>query len=326
MRRALVHDLAAVPGIQVRMLLDTQYPDEPGPWATIRVPEGGPGRDREALERETAVADAVIVIAPEPDGLLTERAAWVEAVDPAKLLGPGPDAIARASQKHQLAGTLVAAGVTVPPGRIVTQATDLPGIDDFLYPAVLKPIQGAGSHATFFLDDPERPPAGALAELPALLQAYVPGTPMSASFLVGRDGRAELVAVGRQRIAIEAGRFRYRGGVVPAGHPDMADEARRALAAVSGLCGWIGVDFIWNEAAGAAAVLEINPRLTMSFIGLSRRLPAGTLARAWLASCAPGLVEPQAGPPLVDQLLRAGKPVTFDLRGRVRLDEEGEWV
>jgi predicted ATP-grasp superfamily ATP-dependent carboligase len=327
MRRALVHDLAAVPGVEVRMLLDAPYADEPGPWTTIRVAPGGPGRDREPLEREAANADFTIVIAPEAEGLLAERAGWVQAIDPTKLLGPGQQAVELAGHKARLAEHLAAAGVCVPPGqRIDTTDDHLPADDEFPYPAVLKPVQGAGAYATFFIDDPARPPAGALDERPALLQAYVPGTPMSASFLVGRDGRAELVAVGRQRIAIESGRFRYRGGVVPAGHPDMADEPRRAVEAVPGLCGWIGVEFIWNEASAAAVVIEINPRLTMSFTGLSRRLPPGSLAHAWLAACTPpGTFDPlPPGPSLAERLAHAGKPVTFDLRGRVRADDEGD--
>ena len=60
---------------------------------------------------------------------------------------------------------------------------------------------------------------------------------------------------------------------------------RRAVASIPGLRGFVGVDFLWNPARCEAVVLEINPRPTTSFVGLSRLLPAGWLARAWLACC-----------------------------------------
>jgi predicted ATP-grasp superfamily ATP-dependent carboligase len=179
------------------------------------------------------------------------------------------------------------------------------------FPVVLKPIDGAGTLDTHLIPDPQ-----ALADLLArrdpspeakvhaldwsddelhethfwvsfsrlgalLIQPYVPGDAMSASFLVDRRGRAHLVGVGRQDIEIRDGQFHYRGGTVPAGSPQLADEARRALDAVPGLCGWVGVDFI-REDDGPATVLEINPRLTTSFVGWAKLLPAGTLARAML--------------------------------------------
>ena len=60
---------------------------------------------------------------------------------------------------------------------------------------------------------------------------------------------------------------------------------RRAVESVAGLRGFVGVDFFWEPELGEATVLEINPRATTSFVGLSRLLPAGHLAAAWLAAC-----------------------------------------
>ena len=168
-------------------------------------------------------------------------------------------------------------GIVCPPTLAIFNPTDLPEFDEFPYPAVLKPFDGAGSSAHFLslrtVDFPHEP-AG---DFPALLQAYVPGTPMSASFLVADDGTAVLVGVGRQRVGIEQGRFHYRGGVVPAGSFEMAAEAARAIASIPGLRGWVGVDFIWNEATAQAYIIEINPRLTTSFVGWRQHLPPGHL-------------------------------------------------
>ena len=76
------------------------------------------------------------------------------------------------------------------------------------YPAVLKPVDGAGSVDTFFLDGPGDLPESCAADAQALLQPFVPGEPMSASFLVSPEGRAWPIGVGRQRMEIRDGRFR----------------------------------------------------------------------------------------------------------------------
>ncbi len=117
-----------------------------------------------------------------------------------------------------------------------------------------------------------------------LLQPYVAGEPMSAAFLVGSDGIARLVGVGRQRIEVRNGRFSYHGGSIPARPEPPLAAVREAVAAVSGLRGWVGVDFVWRAQTGEISVLEINPRATTSFVGYRRLVAPGTLARAWLAS------------------------------------------
>ena len=108
----------------------------------------------------------------------------------------------------------------------------------------------------------------------ALLQPFVPGEPMSASFLVSREGRAWLIAIGRQRMELRDGRFEYRGGEIPVICPDAADQVSRAVAAIDGLAGFVGVDFIWDAQRRRATILEINPRPTTSLVG-----PLPALAR-----------------------------------------------
>jgi predicted ATP-grasp superfamily ATP-dependent carboligase len=159
---------------------------------------------------------------------------------------------------------------------------------DFPYPAVLKPIDGAGSQQTFLIPAAGDCPAGTR-DLPVgLLQPLAPGVAMSASFLVGPDGRAHLIAAGRQHMEVCDGRFVYRGGTLPMEPRGVEAAARPAVESVPGLRGFVGVDYVWDEAAGRAVVLEINPRVTTSYVGLARLLPAGTLAGAWLGLMAAG--------------------------------------
>ena len=101
---------------------------------------------------------------------------------------------------------------------------------------------------------------------------------MSASFLVSPEGRAWLIGIGSQRMEIRNGRFEYQGGEIPAAVPVPIAQVRRAVDAIEGLRGFVGVDFIWDDASRQATVLEINPRPTTS---LRRAMPALAGRAVW---------------------------------------------
>jgi predicted ATP-grasp superfamily ATP-dependent carboligase len=150
----------------------------------------------------------------------------------------------------------------------------------------------------------------------ALLQSFVPGVPMSASFLVGENARPWLIAVGIQRVPIRDGRFEYQGGSLPA--PTRCPEAqiRPAIEAIAGLRGFVGVDFIWDPDQQHATILEINPRPTTSYVGLSRSLPPGRLAWAWLKALEPRSDGAELLGSLAD-LVHSQDRLSFDASGSV---------
>jgi predicted ATP-grasp superfamily ATP-dependent carboligase len=78
------------------------------------------------------------------------------------------------------------------------------------------------------------------------------------------------------------GRFHYRGGRVPLTEP-LASRAlslaRKAVDCVPGLFGYVGVDLVLGDAGDW--VIEINPRLTTSYLGL-RQLAKKPLTDALL--------------------------------------------
>src|SRR5262249_49480309 len=82
------------------------------------------------------------------------------------------------------------------------------------------------------------------------------------------------------------GRFRYQGGHLPlpaflAGRA--VQLAGKAVAAVPGLQGYAGVDLVLGNAVDGSedCVIEINPRLTTSYVGL-RVLAETNLVEAML--------------------------------------------
>ncbi|CAN5911096.1 ATP-grasp domain-containing protein [soil metagenome] len=313
MRRALAEDFASLEGVRVVMCLDDRLPDEPGPWTTLLI---GPGQEPEVFATWAAAADHTVVVAPETEGRLLERARWIDQVGGFSL-GSTVQGIEWTGRKDRLGGYWRASGIPTPLTTFVHPESGEarpPGEWSLSYPMVLKPIDGAGSVDTFLLVDADSLPKAAKALPIALLQPLVVGTPMSASFLVDSEGRPWLVGVGRQRMEVQGGRFQYRGGIVPEGPASCPAEVRRAVEIVPGLRGWVGVDYVLEAATGRAVLLEINPRVTTSYVGLRQLLPAGELARAWL-----GLLDPtQAFDPreLADVVHRS-PPVWFEADGSI---------
>ena len=184
---------------------------------------------------------------------------------------------------------------------------------------VVKPTDGAGAVDTFLLSGSAPRPAWLRDRSGLIVQPFRPGVALSASFLVGRDGRARLIAVGRQSVAVEPdGRVAYQGGTVPIpfAEEDLA-VVRRAIESVRGLAGFVGVDFLQVEPIKAIEILEINPRLTTSIVGLVRLAPAGTIARAWLA-LASGTNAFDDGANFL--AIRSAAPVRFRLDGSLDLN------
>ncbi|HEX3448470.1 MAG TPA: ATP-grasp domain-containing protein [Isosphaeraceae bacterium] len=281
MRRSIAADFAALPKSSVRVVvtLDVRLPHDPGPWQTEPI---APGNYADRLRALARAADFTVLIAPETSGILAGLTRDLTAAG-ARLLGSTALAVELAADKACTAARLEELSISTPPTRTIVPSAGLPS--DTEYPAVLKPVDGAGSLDTFYLSDALSLPPAALAMPRAVLQPFVPGTPMSASFLVGPAGKAWLIGVGIQRVAVRDGRFQYLGGTLPAACPEAVPQLTKAVEAFAGLHGFVGVDFIWNEARQHAMILEINPRPTTSYVGIGRLLPAGLLARAWLTAC-----------------------------------------
>ncbi len=315
MRRALARDFAAIPGGRLRVVvtLDDRLSDDPGPW--IIEPIGVVDKaDRVAcLARQ---CDLTLLIAPETSGILVHQTRMLEAAG-ARLIGSSAEAVELAGDKLALANHLSARGIPTPPSQAVRPSDGLPR--EARYPAVLKPIDGAGSIDTYLIPGLHETPQDFFALEQALLQPYISGQPMSATFLVDLHGRSWLLAIASQNIVVSGGRFAYRGGRIPAPGPVDLVPIRKAVDSVAGLRGLVGLDFVWNPSMRDVQVLEINPRPTTSVVGIVRLLSPGKLASAWLGAW--------KSPPdsillegLADEV-RAGGAIAFDAAGTI-LDRE----
>jgi tyramine---L-glutamate ligase len=284
---ALAADLVRIEGCSVSALRDPRMLQLALPGCELVDVLSGSSH-REEFERLAASADATILIAPEFDGILLKSAQRVVAAG-GRLLSPSPDFIRVAANKQRTCERLAAAGVSVAHGILLDADDPLP--HDFIYPAVLKPVDGAGSQDTYLVSGPhDTPPAYAW---PRRFERYVPGLAASAALLCGPSGSAALPPC-KQCIS-DDGRLRYLGGELPlaTGLAERATNlAERAIAVLSPVTGFVGVDLVLGRDPNGRedAVIEVNPRLTTSYVGL-RAAAQTNLAEAML-NVAAGNVSP----------------------------------
>jgi predicted ATP-grasp superfamily ATP-dependent carboligase len=209
----------------------------------------------------------------------------VEAAD-GKLLSADSRFIELAGDKHATATHLMEADIPTPLGLSFSAREPLPS--SATYPAVLKPRDGTGSLGVRCVADiaAAHDHVAAHPEVKHWrIERFHPGIAASIAAFGGPRGWL-LLPPGRQLLSTD-GEFRYLGGEFPLEAPLAAraeDLARRALAALPPTQGYIGLDLVLGPAADGSqdAVIEVNPRLTTSYVGL-RQLLRENLAEVWLA-------------------------------------------
>lgn len=285
MLSALVEDFCQIADLEVSILAKKGSKAFLAPGLLARVETRDTAtEDEPAAFRELATkADFTLVIAPETDALLFERCQWVEHGG-GRLLGPNSQAVRLTADKLEAARHLSERGIATPPCFAVHAQANCS------FPAVLKPRFGAGSQATFLIQN-QRELAQALLKGrnegwtgEMLLQPFVAGIPCSVSFLTG-ERQIEPLLPASQELTSD-GRFHYHGGVLPlpsALAQRVIQLGDQAVRAIPGLRGYVGVDLILGEREDYARdqVIEINPRLTTSYVGL-RALAKTNLAKAMI--------------------------------------------
>lgn len=277
MRDAIVGDLLGVDGCQVTVASCAQAASVSPNAEPVRPRAGESGFD--FVARQAALHDVAWVVAPETGGLLAQMQ---RVVGPARWLGCSGPAIELTTGKRATLLHLDAAAVATP-----LAFEHMPEVRRW----VVKPNDGAGGVATHVHSSQEqaiedwdqRSRAGS----PMTIEAWVEGEPLSISLLCGAR-RTEMLSVNRQRIAISAeGELSYEGVEVNAipvdserGHA-LARLATQVAKAIPGLRSFVGIDLVWHPQRGPV-VIEVNPRVTCAYVGLSaslgRKLAAELLA------------------------------------------------
>jgi len=289
MLSALAADFNAIDDAQAVVLKDIRLDDLPLPNCEI-IEVHSDSHHHGEFEQLAAEADHTLVVAPEIDDILYHTLERARAAG-ARLLASDAEFILLTSDKHKTALHLQRAGVPVPEAVVIAADKErLP--HDFTYPAVIKPVHGAGSQHTLLVasagDEPPPYP------WPRRLEQYCPGMAMSVAFLCGPAHRTALPAC-HQHLSSD-GRFSYTGGALL---QDLqlarraTTLAERALDALPAAIGYVGLDLVLGKLADGSedVVIEVNPRITTSYVGL-RAATEDNLAAAMIENAAGRMVSP----------------------------------
>ena len=221
-------------------------------------------------------ADFVLAIAPETDETLTTIQEDI-LNSGTVLLGCQPDSTRLCSDKYSCYQTLHDSNIktihTLLASDWIKNQFDSPAY-------IIKPRDGAGCLDTLFLADKTR-----LSQWLAdhtdnlsqqLIQPYTIGQAISLSILYS-ESDSVILAINQQHINNDNGLIHFDGCTVngvketeftfsQAHH--IAEQLRQTI---KGLWGFVGIDLILDD-NGEATIVDINPRLTTSYIGLHQSL------------------------------------------------------
>ncbi len=218
--------------------------------------------------------DAALIVAPESDGILAKSVAMLRAGGIDVVAGSG-DFLRVASDKMQTAKCLLAAGVAHP--LFVTVADDryeqeLQQFNRF----VLKPRDGCGTQKIRTFDSYDEARAELTDNL--ILQPWMPGRAVSIALIASGTQLTLLPAVSQD---LDRNTCEYAGGQGPLDGESQrraAVLASRAIAAMPPTArGFVGLDLLLGNYSSEDYVIEINSRLTTSYVGL-RQIIHGNLA------------------------------------------------
>ncbi len=304
MLRAFLGDLLRLPGVCVVTTWDRRLGSELGiasPAVEV-IPLSGPEEEQLVFDRLCREVDCVYVIAPELDHELSRRVSAISRQKPLSQTGNcSVAAIDLCGDKWALFDHFTQQGIPTIPTVCVDSGNDVSTLG---WPRVLKLRWGAGSQAMQRVDSPLdwdraiRSYDPASYSTAAIAQPFVEGFALSVGAIIDRAGTVHLLPIADQFIDL-AGGFAYRGGRIPSTHAGGSLDAllRRALATIPGLFGYVGIDVLIpasfpdqppgqvplteRSSIGPPLIVEINPRLTTSYVGY-QQLCIDNLAGLWI--------------------------------------------
>ncbi|MDD1718568.1 MAG: ATP-grasp domain-containing protein [Methanoregulaceae archaeon] len=244
------------------------------------------------IRRLAPVCDIGLVIAP--DHLLPGFTRTLE--ETTHNIGCGSMSAAVCANKRLTGRTLAAHGIAVP-DEVETGLR------------VIKPVSGCGSQGVVLSD--RKALDGEIS------QKYIEGEHLSVSLVGSRvvgnvceyyTGKTPLLlAINRQYIELTPdGKFRYQGGETPVDHDRKDEIVKTAISVVNvlGCQGYTGVDVV---VADKVYVVDVNPRITTSIVGIAACIE-GEIAEILVSASRGG------GP----EAVKANRRVRYDHAGRVR--------
>jgi predicted ATP-grasp superfamily ATP-dependent carboligase len=234
-----------------------------------------------ALFKAVDDADATYIIAPETENKLEQLVRKVEK-NRVLSLNSTSTAIAQAADKLSFQRHAAKLGLATPktltftirdsPDRVAGTVGEKIG-----FPAVLKPTESAGCEALGVINDKEQLEA-AVAKLSShtssffIVQQPIQGIAASVT-IISNGTEARPITLNKQNIALKTPNeeSNYNGGATPLDNKLKAAAfaaTKQLVESIEGLHGYVGVDLVLTESK--PVVIEVNPRLTTSYVGVRR--------------------------------------------------------
>ena len=223
--------------------------------------------------------DAACIIAPESKGILESIVGKMEGNT--QLLNSPPQTIATVSSKDTLLEDARKIGLITPQSITLSTSDKVSDTvqriaEEIGFPAIIKPLNDAGMTGLSVVKRKTEIPS-AIKKVNQesesnqfMAQELVEGVPASVS-LISTGKQATAISLNRQNITLSSSEASstYDGGEVPLQSSlkkEAVSAAKQLVESFEYLRGYIGVDFILTEED--PVVIEVNPRLTTSYIGL----------------------------------------------------------
>jgi len=254
------------------------------------------------LHKISEQADVAYVIAPETGGVLSSVVKLVEQTG-VESLNCSANVIKKVSDKAVFYNLMRRRVLPLPETILFSETDDLDVVkkvirDRLNFPLIIKPSNGVSCCGLSVVRNEDQL-AGAVDKIKResssehfLVQDLIIGAAASVSLLSTGDD-VVAISLNRQEVKLETSEApsSYCGGWVPFDNPLQAEAfevARKLIKAFPGLRGYIGVDFVLKE--NETVVVDVNPRLTTSYVGLRRVVnfnPAQAILNAVLKSKLP---------------------------------------
>jgi predicted ATP-grasp superfamily ATP-dependent carboligase len=282
MLRTLISDFKAA-GHYVTATLDSRLARlNPPLGADCVVPVFSSQEIQTAIRKSAASADAAYVIAPETGGVLQSLVESVEQTGAASLNCPA-NALGKVGDKTILQESLKKLRLPTPETITFSVADGLAEIKRAVpgrlrFPLIFKPSSDVSCCGLSVVRNASQV-AGAVGKIKRessntrfVAQEFIKGAAASVS-LVSTGSDALSISLNRQDVTIGApdAISSYSGGSVPFDHPlrhRAFAVAEKIVKSFRDLRGYVGVDLVLTE--DEAVAIEVNPRLTTSYIGLRR--------------------------------------------------------
>ncbi len=218
-------------------------------------------------EEEIQRSEAVWLIAPETDGYL-ERMTGLAVKHNKKVIGCGLTAIKAFSSKLNTYQLLTQSNITTLPTYSLIDWPKSKGAQ-----WLAKPDDGAGCEETVCFkkaEDLERWLLLNGRHKTHIIQPFIIGDAASISCVM-HQGKAQVLSCNAQLIIVENNVLSYLGCIVNGMRQHwLAFEAvaNKIARLLPGITGYIGIDLIVSDCGKQLTVVEVNPRLTTSYVAL----------------------------------------------------------